>query len=132
MPLVRIIQAVTANLSGYDREPVVLEPGEEREASENFAEWLRRNPGYGEVLGDGPGTSPSADPPADPPADGVAAEVAALGVKPLIERLEEITDAESIAAIEAIENDKAKPRAGVLTALTARIEAIGSGPEGNP
>lgn len=50
---VLIKREVTMNLTGYDRDPVTLETGEQEipeRAAANVASWLRANPAFGHVL----------------------------------------------------------------------------------
>lgn len=50
MQEVEITQAVRLNLTGYDREAVTLEPGRHM-LPDRAADWVRRNPSVGRVLG---------------------------------------------------------------------------------
>jgi len=70
---VEVTRRVLLNLTGYDREGVLLEPGT-HEVPDRAADWFRRNPSYGHVLGDVPESAP-VDGDGDPETAAAEAEV---------------------------------------------------------
>lgn len=139
MPLVRITKPFAYNLTGNDQHPLAFEIGE-AVAPATVAEWLRRNPSYGEVLDDSEEAPPPPErgprrlpEPSNTEEDG--SDLLRGKVAEVVERIIALDDAQRLATLHAIEEQAAKPRKGVLDAIVARLAELsdeGEAADGQP
>lgn len=114
--LVRIAQPLDINLTGYDVELAHLEPGEQ-DVPDAVADWLARNPEFGELVTDAGGDTGGAG--------GTVKEVlAALAAAETIEAVNELKEAE--------EGRPKGGRATVLSAVEARLAELAASSGGGP